>query len=559
MSARQHPGVIIGKHPKLGYLTLRGQQFVALAAPPGSGKGVGIVIPNLLTFPDSTVTIDLKLENFKYTSLFRQRHGQDVFLFAPFSERGQTHRWNVFDSVKKRPARFRVAECRSIGQTFWPARVDPKSKFWNDAARNLFIGLALFLLETPDLPCTMGEILRQRSGKGKPVKEYIAGILKDRAEAGRLPVLSPQCRDALQRFLSQPDNTIGNTLSTFDGPMQIFDDPFVDAATSASDFDLADVRKRRMSIYFGIQPDMLEDAGELINLFFSDLLRRNMREQSADNPELKYQCLILADEIAAAGRIPLLASATAFIRSYDLRLFSIFQSTSQLEDDKLYGKQGTRAFMTNHVAQILYPPTDQDDAETYERTLGYFTMVSKGKGRSTGKTTTRSVNESDQKRALMMAQELRELDKNLQIITLQSCKPILCEKAFFYKDPLFIDRLKALSPSLAALGKKMPTQAQLEEAALEKGELSAEVPIIDIEAHYAAMVNAAAASAAAEAAKGAELVPVGVDEMAVLQAADIANQGEIVAALCQLMPSFKEVMAAVDSQGQRNQNEEATV
>ena len=78
MSAKPFPGIIVGRDPKLGYLTYRSQQFVALAAPTRSGKGVGIVIPNLLTYPDSVVVLDLKLENFKYTSLFRQRHGTEA-------------------------------------------------------------------------------------------------------------------------------------------------------------------------------------------------------------------------------------------------------------------------------------------------------------------------------------------------------------------------------------------------------------------------------------------------------------------------------------------------
>ncbi|SMG61556.1 type IV secretory system conjugative DNA transfer family protein [Paraburkholderia susongensis] len=545
MSAKKFPGILVGRHSKLGYLTYRGQQFVALAAPTRSGKGVGIVIPNLLTYPDSVVVLDLKLENFKYTSLFRQKNGQDVFLFAPFSEEGRTHRWNVFDAVKKRPARFHVSEVRSIGQTFWSSRVDAKTKFWNDLARNLFVGLALYLLQTPELPCTLGEILRQSSGKGKPVKEHIKKILETRSKPdGNLPALSLQCRDALQRFMNQSDNVIGNILSTFTAPLQIFDDPVVDAATSASDFDFDNVRKKRTSIYFGVQPDKLEDAPELINLFFSQLIKLNLREQAADNPDLKYQCLLVLDEFAAIGRVGIIAAGSAFIASYNLRLLTIFQSISQLEDDVLYGKHGTRSLLTNHGMQILYPPREQDDAEAYERTLGYFTMVSKSKGRSRGgRSSTRTDNESDQKRALMMAQELKELPKSQEIITLENCKPILCEKAFFYSDPLFIDRLKSVSPSLKALGERIPNQVQLEDAALVRGELSIEVPEVDIEAFFNASSGLAAPGTASVAT---DIRSVQEGEMDFLQAADITNQDEIVQALCQLMPSFNEVMAIVN-------------
>ena len=47
---------------------------------------MAIVLPNSLDFDDSAVVLDLKLKNHKLTSLFRQRHGHDAFLFAPFSD-----------------------------------------------------------------------------------------------------------------------------------------------------------------------------------------------------------------------------------------------------------------------------------------------------------------------------------------------------------------------------------------------------------------------------------------------------------------------------------------
>ena len=88
-----HEGVIIGKRGSQ-YLTQRGQAPILLAAPTRQGKGAGVCIPNLLNYPESVVVLDIKMENFQITSLFRQKHGQKVFLFNPFAEDGRTHRWN---------------------------------------------------------------------------------------------------------------------------------------------------------------------------------------------------------------------------------------------------------------------------------------------------------------------------------------------------------------------------------------------------------------------------------------------------------------------------------
>jgi len=154
-------GIIVGKLQGQ-YLIFKGQQFVLVAAPTRGGKGVSVVIPNLMNYSQSVVCLDIKLENFKYTSAFRAAHGQKVFLFAPFSEDGKTHRWNPLDGISAN-RNLRVGDIQAIGQSFWPNDAASKDSFWNDNARNLFLGIVLFLKETPALPCTMGDY-RARTG-----------------------------------------------------------------------------------------------------------------------------------------------------------------------------------------------------------------------------------------------------------------------------------------------------------------------------------------------------------------------------------------------------------
>ncbi len=477
-------GVIVGKVGRR-YLVYGGQEFVLLAAPTRSGKGVSIVLPNLLHYDESVVVLDIKMENFSYTSKFRQAHGHLVYLFNPFSTDGQTHRWNPLDGVDRDPNR-RVGEIQAIGQVLYPTE-QIKDAFWNESARNLFLGLTLSIMENPSLPCSLGEVLRQASGKGQPIKDYLQDLISTRAK-GDAP-LSDDCTAALHRFCATSENTMASILATLTAPLTIFSNPIVDAATSATDIDLKQVRAQRMSIYVGIPANRLSDAALLVNLFFSQLIHYNTVDLPATNPRLKHQCLVILDEFPALGRVNILAKAVGFMAGYNLRLLPIIQSLSQLES--VYGEKDARTFVTNHACQILFAPREQRDAQHYSQMLGTYTAeaISTGTSRpiawGNGKSASSSATRSEQARPLLLPQEVKELGDQRAILNLMHTKPILCDKARFYVDPVFIDRLKRISPFLASVGKQMPTQTELEEAAFVRRELSVEIPLLDLELHRA--------------------------------------------------------------------------
>jgi type IV secretion system protein VirD4 len=439
-------GIMVGKYKKQ-YLTLSGQQFVLLAAPTRSGKGVGVVIPNLLQWPDSVMVLDIKGENYDITAGFRAKYGQKVFAFRPFNEQGATHRYNPLAAVR-RHAHFRVGDLQAIATIFFPASVRDEgdnAKFFNDKARDLFVGLGLYLLETPEYPVTLGELLRQSSSKGRPLKDHLQAVIAEREQSDR--PLSEECVAALDRFLSNADTTLSSIQATFTAPLAIFADPIVDAATSASDFSLAEVRKRQVSIYIIIPPHKLPVCSLLCNLLFSQLIDLNTRELPRDNPALKYQCLLLMDEFTALGRVAILAKGVGYIAGYNLRFLTIVQSMSQLAG--VYGKDEAKTFATNHALQILYAPRELQDAKEYSEMLGTLTQKSRTKGRNhsfgSGDSSSSS-SESEHQRALMLPQELRELGAHREILLLENCKPVLCEKIRYYDDPAFQGRLRPPPP-----------------------------------------------------------------------------------------------------------------
>lgn len=441
-NAGETPSILIGRH-RGQFLTLPGQLSVMLSAPTRSGKGVGVVIPNLLNWPDSAVVLDIKGENFDVTAGYRAEHGQAVYAFSPFDEDARSHRWNPLSAVRTSPL-HRVGDLLTVGQVFFPNDGSGTSSeaFFNDQARNLFLGLGLLLLETPELPRTIGEMLRQSSGKGRSLKDHLAASITQKRDNGK--PFSDECTDALQRLLSNSENTLSSVVATFNAPLTIFADAVVDAATSADDFRLEDVRRQRMSIYVRIPPNRLANARPLLALFFSQLVSLNTQSLPEQDTSLKMQCLLVNDEFAAMGRVGTITSAAAFLAGYNLRLLTVVQAMSQL--DAVYGDKEARTFATNHGLQILYAPREQRDADEYSAMLGHFTERATSRGRSRSFSghghSTVSRNESEQRRALLLPQEFKQLGSERLVVIVENCKPILGEKIRYHRDKVFRARLR---------------------------------------------------------------------------------------------------------------------
>lgn len=440
------PGILVGRH-KGRFLALPGQLSVMLSAPTRSGKGVGVVIPNLLNWPDSVVVLDIKGENHAITAGYRAACGQAVYAFSPFDEQARSHRWNPLTALRASPL-HRVGDLLAIGQVFFPNDGSGTSSeaFFNDQARNLFLGLGLLLLETPALPRTIGEMLRQASGKGRSLKDHLAGLIRQRQEDGE--AFSDECVDALQRLLANSENTLSSVVATFNAPLVIFADAVVDAATSADDFDLREVRRRRMSVYVRVPPNRLAQARPLLNLFFSQLVSLNTEALPAEDPSLRLQCLLVNDEFTAMGRVGIITTAAAFLAGYNLRLLTVVQAMSQL--DAVYGDKEARTFATNHGLQILFAPREQRDADEYSAMLGQFTERAESRGRSRSfsqhGSSTVSRNESEQRRALLLPQEFKELGSERLVVILENCKPILAEKIRYHREKVFQARLRPPPP-----------------------------------------------------------------------------------------------------------------
>jgi type IV secretion system protein VirD4 len=425
---RSATGIVVGR--KGGrFLTFGGSEHVLVEAPTRSGKGTGIVIPNLLTWQGSVVVLDVKRENFDASAGFRAHYGQQVFLFNPTDRQGRTARYNPLAHIDRSDPDDVIIELQKIATMLFIAP-ERGEAFWANGARTGFAGVGAWLAETSEEPLTMGAIYRH-------LTEGDARSFFKKELANPKLNLSTGCRTALADFAGGSDNSFADIKKTITNVLGLWLNPLVDAATSASDFDLRNLRKRHISIYLGVSPDELDRIAPLYNLLFQQLIDLNVRELPDDTTPVPV--LVILDEFARLGRASVIANAFSYVAGYGIRLLPVIQSRSQLRG--VYGEHLADEIVANCGVEVAFTPKELRVANELSDRIGYVGQESITRSLTIhGLLANRSKSISEQRRALLLPQELMQYPMDRLLLLRGGIPPILGTKIFYYKSRFFKKR-----------------------------------------------------------------------------------------------------------------------
>jgi type IV secretion system protein VirD4 len=425
---RSTVGIVLGR--KRGrFLTFGGSEHVIVEAPTRSGKGTGIVIPNLLTWQGSVVVLDVKRENFDATAGFRAHYGQAVYLFNPTDREGRTARYNPLAYIDRSDPDDVIIELQKIATMLFVAP-DHGEAFWANGARTGFVGVGAWLAETSDAPLTMGAIYRHLTTSD--ARSYFKKEL-----ANPQLNLSTGCRTALSDFAGGSDNSFADIKKTITNVLGLWLNPLVDAATATSDFDLRELRSRPMSIYLGVSPDELDRIAPLYNLLFQQLIDLNVRALPDENTAVPV--LVILDEFARLGRASVIASAFSYVAGYGIRLLPVIQSRSQLRG--VYGEHVADEIVANCGVEVAFTPKELRVANDLSERIGYVGQESVTKSLTiNGLLANRSKSISEQRRALMLPQELMQFAPDKLILLRGGIPPIIGTKIAYFSSRFFKTR-----------------------------------------------------------------------------------------------------------------------
>ena len=460
-------GITLGLFPGQKRRPMRhnGPEHAICFAPTRSGKGVSVVIPTLLEWPESAITLDIKGENHALTSGWRASIGQRVVRFEPTAENGSA-RFNPLKEIRIGTAN----EMQDI-QNVATMIVDPDGKgmidFW---ARSGFEWLTAVLRHA---------LYRTRIEEGRTANladvKYIlqgehgdANADGDAAEAMldaiiRFDHLDDEvdrhvhatAREMLAR--AQPERS--GVMSNVSINLGLYVDPIIAANTATSDFRISDIANGEapMSLYLVVPPSDIDRLRPLLRLFFNLALRRMTSEMAFKKgrsvASARHRLLLVLDEFTALGKLEIMEKSLAFMAGYNLKCLIIVQDISQLHS--VYTR--TESIMSNCNIRMVFAPNKIETAEMLSKMAGKATVVTRKRSKSRssskgGAGTSESL--SDTARPLLTPDEFMRLDaakKNLagdvvspgsMVIFSGGEAPILARQRLYFMEPELLRRAK---------------------------------------------------------------------------------------------------------------------
>ena len=435
----QDRGVFLGR-TKQDYIRHDGPEHIMAIAPTRSGKGVGLVIPTLLSWTDSAVIHDIKGENWQLTSGWRSTFSH-CLLFDPTN--AESAKYNPLLEVRKG-----VDEVRDV-QNIADILVDPEGMLerrnhWEKTAHSLLVGAILHILYA-ERDKTLARVASFLSDPSRTFERTLRVMMKtnhlgDRAKEQVHPVVAQAARE----LLNKSENERSGVLSTAMSFLGLYRDPTVAEVTSKCDWRIADLMKadKPVSLYMVIPPSDISRTKPLVRLILNQIGRR-LTESLVVSGESKppRQLLLMLDEFPALGRLDFFESSLAFMAGYGLRAFLISQSLNQIE--KAYGPNNS--ILDNCHVRVAFATNDERTAKRLSDAIGSTTemraMRNYAGHRLAPWLSHVMVSRQETARQLITPGEIMQLPSNEELILLSGFSPIKAQKVRYYADNNFTGRV----------------------------------------------------------------------------------------------------------------------
>jgi type IV secretion system protein VirD4 len=426
-------GVVLGRYER-AYLRHDGPEHVLCFAPTRSGKGVGLVVPTLLTWRGSVIVHDIKGENWQLTAGFRAKHGR-VLLFDPTNPNSSAY--NPLLEVRR--GAWEVRDVQNIADIL----VDPEGSLerrnhWEKTSHALLVGVILHVLYA-EADKTLAGVAAFLSDPKRAIEATLSAMMQTDhlGEAGPHPVIASAARE----LLNKSPNERSGVLSTAMSFLGLYRDPVIAAVTRRCDWRIGDIvsSPRPTTLYLVVPPSDISRTKPLIRLILNQIGRRLTEDLNAKAN--RHRLLFMLDEFPALGRLDFFESALAFMAGYGLKSFLIAQSLNQIE--KAYG--ANNSILDNCHVRVSFATNDERTAKRVSDALGTATELRAMRNYAGHRLSPwlghLMVSRTETSRPLLTPGEIMQLPSADEIVMVSGTPPIRARKARYYEDERFRERI----------------------------------------------------------------------------------------------------------------------
>lgn len=468
--AGEAAGVYVGgwQDPEgaLHYLRHSGPEHVLAFAPTRSGKGVSLVLPTLLSWPDSVVVYDPKGEAWALTAGWRKKHAcQLVFRFDPASAEPGVAAYNPLEEIRL-GTEHEVGDAQNVSTIL----VDPEGQglrdHWAKTSQALLTGAILHCCyavpKEKHRPASLADLVELFSDPEKGIDDVIETMLNyDHHDGQTHPLVAQEART----LANKEDRELSSVVSTAVSFLSLYRDPVVARNTSRSDYKIEDLMHHdsAISLYLVVRPSDASRLRPLVRLIATQIVSRLTERLDFDEGRVvahyRHRLLLLLDEFASLKRLPAIEESLAYMAGYGIQSYLIVQDLQQLL--AVYGRE--ESLLGNCHVRIAFAPNKIETAELVSKMAGQQTVVRRQTSLSGKRTSLRLSNASESisevQRPLITADEAMRLpgavkDANGQIVEpghmlvfVAGHPPIYGRQCLYFRDPAFATRSRVPAPA----------------------------------------------------------------------------------------------------------------
>ncbi|MCR9078564.1 MAG: IncP-type conjugal transfer protein TraG [Hyphomonadaceae bacterium] len=414
------------------YLRHSGPEHVLTFAPTRSGKGVGLVIPTLLSWTGSTIIHDIKGENWDLTSGWRSNFSRCI-RFDPTDP--ASLRYNPLSEV-----RLDLNVVRDV-QNIADILVDPegsleRSSHWEKTAHALLVGAILHVLFVEN-DKTLAGCARFLSDPSRTFEKTLGVMLKTEHDQHEV---NDTIAQVARELLNKSENERSGVLSTAMSFLTLYRDPIIASVTGGSDWRVEDLvdAAQPTSLYFVIPPSDISRTKPLIRLILNQVLKRLTERLAGPG---RRQLLLMLDEFPALGRFQFFEESLGYMAGFGIRAFLIAQSLNQIE--KAYGP--SNSILDNCHVRVAFATNDERTAKRVSEALGTKTELRSQKNyaghRLAPWLSHMMVSRQETSRPLVTQGEVMQLAAHEEIVMVAGCPPVRGRKLRYFTDRNFVSRV----------------------------------------------------------------------------------------------------------------------